>query len=61
MLDLTSFSFIVQLNNFILEVGNMAPQDKSQFKKFDNILARISDTIDSGKGDSIEIYDEIKN
>ncbi|WP_250294959.1 ankyrin repeat domain-containing protein [Wolbachia endosymbiont of Oedothorax gibbosus] len=39
----------------------MAPQDKSQFKKFDNILARISDTIDSVKGDSIEIYDEIKN
>ncbi len=39
----------------------MAPQDKSQLKKFDNILARISDTIDSGKGDSIEIYDEIKN
>lgn len=39
----------------------MAPQDKSQFKKFDNILARISDTIDSGKGDFIEIYDEIKN
>lgn len=39
----------------------MAPQDKSQFKKFDNILARISDAIDSGKGDSIEIYDEIKN
>ncbi|MGL9718655.1 MAG: ankyrin repeat domain-containing protein [Wolbachia sp.] len=38
----------------------MAPR-KSQFKKFDNIIAKISDSIDSGKVSSTEIYEEIKN
>lgn len=38
----------------------MAPRE-SQFKKFDNTIAKISDNIDSGNVGSTEIYEEIKN
>lgn len=38
----------------------MAPCE-SQFEKFDSILAKISDKIDSGECSSTGIYDEIKN
>lgn len=35
--------------------------DESQFEKFNNIIAKISDNIDSGNVGSTEIYEEIKN
>ncbi|MDR3131733.1 MAG: ankyrin repeat domain-containing protein [Rickettsiales bacterium] len=38
----------------------MAPRE-SQFKKFNNTIAKISDNIDSGNVGSTEIYEEIKN
>lgn len=38
----------------------MAPRE-SQFEKFNNTIAKISDSIDSGKVSSTEIYEEIKN
>ncbi|QOD38316.1 ankyrin repeat domain-containing protein [Candidatus Wolbachia massiliensis] len=38
----------------------MAPRE-SQLKKFDSIIAKISDNINSGKVGPTEIYEEIKN
>ncbi|MBV2146505.1 MAG: hypothetical protein KTM48_07645, partial [Wolbachia endosymbiont of Pissodes strobi] len=38
----------------------MAPRE-SQFKEFNNIIAKISDNINSGRVGHAEIYEEIKN
>lgn len=39
----------------------MPPQDMFQLGKFNNMLAKVSDSIDSGQGDPTKFIDEVKH